>query len=319
MSNWLKPLDYFFLTRPILFFPGWATLLAGYAAANGQVQFVSSMVRHNFYVEWRQPALMLGLLLFACAMGGSFVLNQLQDIESDKNNNKLFLLGDGFISERAGYIESGLLLLISLLGSVLIAPAFLLMILIFNLVTGYAYNFPPFTLKNKPVGGLFANMAMGWLAFSLGWTIAQPINTALLIVSLPYLFFNTALYFLTTLPDVDGDRASDKVTFPVKFGLNFTVALCLIFFILASLFSLWHKNEYMLVVIILSAPFMLRLMWRRTKAAAIVAVKIGIASFALLMCAHFPLFFVLLALIFFFTRFYYKQRFNFDYPNFKGR
>jgi 4-hydroxybenzoate polyprenyltransferase len=319
MSNWLKPLDYFFLTRPILFFPGWATLLAGYAAANGHTQFVSSLVQHNFYLEWWQPTLILGLLLFACAMGGSFVLNQLQDIESDKSNNKLFLLGDGFIAERAGYIESWLLLLMSLLGSIFITPAFFLMVALFNLVTGYMYNFAPFHLKNKPVGGLFANMAMGWLAFALGWTITQPINLELLLISLPYLFFNTALYFLTTLPDVDGDRASDKITFPVKYGLNFTVALCLIFFILAGLLSLWHKNEYMLVVIILSAPFMLRMLWHRTKTAAIVAVKIGIASFALLMCAHFPLFLVLLALIFFFTRFYYKNRFNFDYPNFKGR
>ncbi len=319
MSNWLKPLDYFFLARPILFFPGWATVLAGYAAANGHVQFVSSIVQHNFYLQWWQPTLIPGLLLFACAMGGSFVLNQLQDIESDKTNNKLFLLGDGFISERAGYIESWVLLIISLLGSFLISPAFFLMVAIFNLVTGYAYNFPPLNLKNKPIGGLVANMAMGWLAFALGWTIAQPITIKLLMFSLPYLFFNTALYFLTTVPDVDGDRVSDKVTFPVKYGLNMTVALCLMFMVLAAIISLRHKNEFMLVVIIISAPFMLRLACQRNKAAAIVAVKAGIASFALLICAHFPMFVVLLGFIFFITRFYYKKRFDFDYPNFKGR
>ncbi len=316
MSKWLRPFDYFFLTRPILFFPGWATLLAGYAAAHVRVRPVSSLF---LGMEWWNAKLVLGLILFACAMGGSFVLNQLMDIESDRSNKKLFLLGDGFISRRAGYLESWLLLVFSVLGALMVDPEFFAMVLIFNLVTGYAYNFAPFTLKDRPIGGLLANMAMGWLAFAMGWIIARPASPDLLISSLPYLFFNTALYFLTTLPDVDGDRASAKVTFPVKFGLTLTVALCLIFYILAGLFSLWHKNEFMLVVIVVTGPFMLRLATQRNRASAIVTVKAGIASFALLICLIFPLFLVLLAAIFFFTRFYYRKRFNYDYPNFKGR
>lgn len=319
MSNWLKPLDYFFLTRPILFFPGWATLLVGTIAARGDVRIVSSLFNSTFSIELWNSRLFFGLVLFACAMGGSFVLNQLQDIESDKSNNKLFLFGDGFISKRAGYIESVLLLLTSLLGAVFLSPAFFGMVLIFNFITGYSYNFFPFAFKDKPIGGLFANMAMGWLAFAMGWVLFKPLSLELLIASLPFLFFNTSLYFLTTLPDVDGDRASDKVTFPVKYGLTFTVALCLFFFILAGGLALWHKNDYMLVVFLLTAPFMVRLAMVRKTASAIIAVKVGIASFALLACVYFPIFLLVLGVIFFFTRFYYRNRFEFDYPNFKGR
>jgi len=32
--SWLTRLDYFFVTRPMLFFPGWTTMLAGYFIAD---------------------------------------------------------------------------------------------------------------------------------------------------------------------------------------------------------------------------------------------------------------------------------------------
>ena len=319
MSNLLKILDYFFLTRPILFIPGWATFLAGYAAAKGDVNFSYFFAEKNFNVEWWNPHVFSGLFIFSCAMGGSFILNQLQDIHSDKRNNKLFLLGEGFISPHAGYIESIVLLGFALLGAFFLNAAFFLSIFAFNVITGYLYNFAPFSFKNKPIGGLAANMAMGWLAFCMGWVIDKPISFELLLFSLPYLFFNTALYFLTTLPDLDGDRASGKRTFPVQYGAIITVVLSLFFFILAIGTGIRHKNEFMLVVSILTAPFMIRLAIRRDTRSAIFAVKSGIASFALLICARFPAFLLLLAMLFFFTRFYYKNRFDFDYPNFRGQ
>jgi hypothetical protein len=39
----------------------------------------------------------------------------------------------------------------------------------------------------------------------------------------------------------------------------------------------------------------------------------------LMVCLKLPGFFLLLAALYFFTRYYYKNRFDFSYPNFKGR
>ncbi len=318
MNDRLRLFDYFFLTRPILFFPGWATLLAGYAAADGS-RFISALRHGRISFEVGNGRLLLSLAAFAAAMGGCFVLNQLQDIPSDRKNKKLFLLGDGFISMRQGYIESLVLITLSFILAFFVNVKLLVAVLFFNLVTGYFYNFEPFALKNKPLWGVGANMAMGWLAFGMGWLTALPFSLTLFIASLPYLFFNTSLYFLTTMPDVKGDASSGKVTFPVKYGEKATVHLALFFLILAFITSLWHKNEFMLVVSILTWPFMIRLVVKKDVASAIVAVKAGILFFALLVCVKFPLFLLLMAVIFFFTRFYYKSRFDYDYPNFKGR
>jgi 4-hydroxybenzoate polyprenyltransferase len=319
MNRILKALDYVFLTRPILFSPGWATLLAGYAVAGSGDKFISGIRERLFHLTFWNQHIVLALLSFAGAMGGCFVLNQLQDVVSDKHNHKLFLLGDGHVSRRSGYIESLLLLLFSLIFAARLNGRFLIAAVIFIIITGYMYNFRPFIFKDKPVGGLIANMLMGWLAFSLGWLLLQPFGVELMTSSLPYLFFNTALYFLTTLPDFEGDRASGKVSFPVRYGFSSTVFFSLLFYIAAATAGLLLKNEFILLVCLASLPFMIRLAGQRTTAAAVVAVKAGIAVFALLICFQFPLFLILLAAIFFMTKLYYKYRFHYDYPNFRGR
>ncbi len=319
MNDRLRLFDYFFLTRPILFFPGWATLLAGYATAGGAHQFISALRLGYFSVDYGNKSLALGLAAFAAAMGGCFVLNQLADIPSDKKNKKLFLLGDGFISTREGYIESVVLVSLSFILAFPVNIKLLVVVVLFNLVTGYFYNFKPFALKNRPLWGVAANMAMGWLAFCMGWLTFAPYAPTLFVASLPYLFFNTSLYFLTTMPDVKGDADSGKVTFPVKYGKSATINFSLFFFSLAFITSFWHKNEFMLVVSFLTWPFMIRLLVKKDVPSAIVAVKAGILFFALLVCVKFPLFLLLMATIFFFTRFYYKRRFDYDYPNFRGQ
>jgi len=264
-----------------------------------------------------QPDLFLSIVTFTLAMGGSFVINQVYDVDTDTMNKKLFLLGEGFISIKNGFRFALFLLTLSMLLPLFFNVSLFLPVAAFNLVTGYLYNVRPFALKNKPVWGVVANMAMGWLAFAMGW-LACADFASLISVSLPFLFFNTSLYFLTTLPDTRGDAGTGKITFPVKFGKEWTIAWCLFFFIIAFIISLWHKNEFIFVVSILTFPFMLRLYLQKSEAAALVAVKAGIALFSLAVCIKFPLLFILLTFIFFTARFYYKHRFNYNYPNFKG-
>ncbi len=314
--NSLKPLDYFFLMRPVLFFPGWATLLAGYAAAARSRPFVDALRQGLMFQDGGRLA--AALFSFAAAMGGCFVLNQMRDISSDRRNNKLFLLGEGYVSPRAALIEASLLTASALITAALINAAFFGLVAAFILLTGWLYNLPPFPLKDRPLGGLAANVIMGWLAFALGRSLCEPMDLRLLAVSLPYVLFNTALYFLTTLPDYEGDRAAGKITFPVRYGLQRTIIVSLAFFVASAAVSFFQRNQTMLLIGAAAAPFMTRLALRRTVPAAVVAVKAGIAAFALTMCLLFPFFLPLLATLFFFTRFYYRRRFNFDYPNFRG-
>ncbi|MDZ7370952.1 MAG: UbiA family prenyltransferase [candidate division KSB1 bacterium] len=311
--------DYFFLTRPILFFPGWATLLAGFAAAFWPKQLIPFYPPPAFSPLYWHPRPALAMLSFAAAMGGCFILNQLQDVHSDRENNKLFLIGEGVVSLQAAQIEAGLLLLLALLTAARLGKEFLFCTAIFILITGALYNYRPFSLKNRPLGGLTANILMGWLAFALGRLLIMHFDIELFVASLPYVFFNTALYFLTTLPDYDGDLAANKITFPVRYGKSFTILTSPACWAIGLALAVYLQNYTMTTVSAVTGIFMVRLLFKRTVEVAVVTLKAGIAALALTMCFFFPAFLLLLIVLFFSTRFYYRKRFNFDYPNFRGR
>lgn len=317
MNQWIKYLDYFFISRPILFFPGWATMLAGDLASQNKVTSAKLSIG-SLIPEISDASLCWGMIAFSLAMGGSFILNQIRDVSSDSENSKLFLLGDGHIPIQHGYFESFLFIMASLIISLNINFLFFIVIACFIFLTGYLYNFPPFAFKDKPLAGLIANMMMGWLAFAAGWVLFSGLNISLFYHSLPYLFFNTSLYFLTTLPDMKGDASSEKVTFPVRFGFQMTIGFSLISFIIAFFSGIVIGDWLILSALILSGLFMISLIIRKNVAAAILAIKMGIFSFCLVLSVQFPIFFVILAALFFLTRFYYKRRFQFDYPNFRG-
>lgn len=310
----LRYLDYVFITRPVLFFPGWATLLAGILAAWGDFSVILGGAGATPYAL---PG--MAIFSFGAVMGGCFIFNQLQDIDSDRKNKKLFLLGDGYLSIRHGYIEAIVLLLVGHIAGITIGWAFVAMLSIFSLVTGYIYNYAPFSFKSYPLRGLLANMLMGWLAFFLGWCVVAAPDMAMLLQSLPYLTFNTALYFLTTVPDVDGDRDSDKKTFPVKYGVANTLRISAIFGLLTIVGAWYFSNNFMVYVGMLTTLFLVWSSFKQTAASAIISVKAGILCFALGVAIKFPAFLLLTAAAFFFTRFYYRQRFEFDYPNFHGK
>lgn len=318
MSPWFKLFDYFFVTRPILFFPGWATLLAGYLTAANSNRLLSDAFHGGLSAVLLQSEITLSMLAFALVMGGSFILNQLKDMTTDKYNRKLFFFGDGHIPPSHGYIESALLILAGFITGLMVNFNLFLVMVVFSVITGYLYNFYPFEIKNRPLAGLVANILMGWLAFAAGWVLLQNPGNGLLWLALPYIFFNTSLYFLTTLPDMKGDATSQKITFPLKYGFNLTIWLSFLCYLFAAAMSMYLGNEFMMVVLFLLSPFMVSLIVRKDIPSAIRSVKMGIFFFCIIVCFKIPLFFILMVSLFFFTKIFYKKRFDFNYPSFKG-
>ncbi len=315
MKLLLRLFDYVYLSRPILFFPGWATMLAGYYTATSETQqLFHSPVKIN-PIWWDYP-IILCVIAFGCAMGGSFILNQLQDIATDRKNNKLFLVGNGLVSISQGYRESIVLIVLSLLVSIIIGWEILFVNSGFILVTGYIYNFPPFKLKSYPIWGLLANMVMGWFAFVLGWLLLRPFGWFMLYSSLPFLAYNTSLYLLTTLPDMEGDTETAKITFPIKFGFGNTCRLSLLFWIGGLLFSIVLMNQFLIAISLIVAPFYIRFIKNQTTLTASQTLKMGIFFFSLGVCFKFPLFLGLILIAFFVTRLYYLKRFGIKYPTF---
>ncbi|MGD9489432.1 MAG: UbiA family prenyltransferase [Calditrichaceae bacterium] len=298
----------------MLFYPGWSTMLAGFFVARDDELFLS----RDVLLGLNHVLILKLLVLFGAAMGASFLLNQLQDIESDLKNKKLFIISENYIGNKAAVIELIILTVVTLLISFGISFDVGLLASVFLLVTGYLYNFRPFNFKDHPWGSLAANSMMGWLAFALGWGAVRGIDSGLILDSVPYVLFNTALYFFTTLPDMAGDKQCNKHTLAVIYGVG-KILKSAFFLYIASLFAALILMDFQaLIFIILSSPFFIYMMKERTIESAIRTTKYGILFFALAVCLRLPYYFIIMLSGFFFTKWYFKKRFQYDYPNFKG-
>jgi 4-hydroxybenzoate polyprenyltransferase len=314
----LKKLDYFFITRPILFFPGWNTLLAGYLVAKGEVLLLSGILHDRWHFALTKGNLLLTLLAFMSAMGGCFILNQLQDVESDRQNQKLFLIGEKYVRRNSARWESIILLTMALIIGCFLNFAIFSLLLLFVFITGYLYNYRPFRFKNRPLWGLVSNMLMGWIAFALGWSLSRSLDLFLLVDSLPYLALNTSLYLLTTTPDAAGDEVAGKNTFCVSYGFKTTLIVSLLLYSFSLIFSIFGNDQLILLLNLLVLYSFLRLVFSLSLTQAVLTIKMTIFFFSFLICLKFPWYILLMVPLFFFTRFYYHQRFQFDYPHFRG-
>jgi len=74
-----------------------------------------------------------------------------------------------------------------------------------------------------------------------------------------------------------------------------------------------------LVFYILSLPLFIKTLIGAKVEDTIRATKYGILFFAVSICLRWPVYFILMILGYFGTKWYFKKRFDFDYPNFSGK
>lgn len=312
----LRAFDYLFITRPILFFPGWSTLLLGYWLA--RFRLTNEQWDKLFTLYPKQNEIFL-LLAFALLMGGSFIFNQIRDAESDRLNEKLFFIHHDIIPLKMAWIES-LFLLFSgfFLLFILENPAVLYTGVLFTIVTAYMYNFRPFTFKDKIIFGLFANMLMGECAFALGYFFIGGSSVLnMLHDSLGILLLNTGLYVLTTLPDIEGDKASKKNTIGGWAGERYGALVGSLLSFAAFAFLPWGVF-WVWILAAVSLPFMLRILIKPNIKNSVIALKYTIFILSLIMAFYWFWYLLLGVAAFWGTKIYFKKRFALDYPSFSG-
>jgi 4-hydroxybenzoate polyprenyltransferase len=296
----IRYLDYFFVIRPVLMPPVWTILLLGHhrsAVLSG---------------ENNLPGLILILVTFL--VGAVYLLNQIYDVESDKLNKKLFFLAEGYISKRNATFETILLNLISIIPSYLISLE-LGVLFTFGFLFGLFYSVPPFSFKGKPSGGfLFNILAHGNLTFLAGWLMNQALSGKSILFSLPYMFAVGAVYLNTTIPDIEGDKRSGKITPAVKWGKVKVVIFASILVFFATVLSFFVKDVPFFIASALVFPFFLFGALTRKNNAIVLSTKLSILFLSIAAGFFYPWYFAVLILGFLGTRLYYKARFHYDYP-----
>jgi len=302
-------LDRVFLLRPTLLLPVWTLLFWGAALdrprAWGILHFPGRF--------WQ------ALVSYSLLMGAVYVLNQIYDVDTDRINRKLFLLTDGYLSVRDAWVECAVLVLVSLaLGWSLGFSYRVLWGL--SLLLGVLYSVPPFVWKGRPVLDLLSNaLGYGGVNVLVGWVAHHTWRWDIWPHTLPLVFSVGAVFLLTTLPDIPGDRASGKRSTGVWLGVRRTAGLAALMLWLAVLFAARYGDVWVLGVGALSLPLFVAAAVDAGEGWIKLAYRLAGGLFGVATALRFPLFVLLGGLTFLALRLYYQRRFGLTYPSLRGQ
>lgn len=315
MKRLIKPFDYIFVLRPTLFFPVWTVFLAGFFVQQKfGIAATSSAINYQNPGSLGKDFLFVGLNL-TLLMGAIFILNQIKDRVTDHQNKKLFLIANGYLSPKAAFIEALILMTFSLVFAFIFSLLMGILFFVILIVTGIFYSFKPFSWKDRPILGLFTNILGAFFIFGGGWIIKGSVTQKMLIHALPYACAVAAVYLFTTLPDLEGDASSEKLTFGVKYGIKTTVYCGLFFEILALIVALKLNDEIIFYPAFFSLPFFLWAVINLKMRDILRAIKYSILLLSLTICIKLPLYFFVLVSVYFISKGYYKLRFGINYPS----
>ncbi|MBD3289838.1 hypothetical protein GF337_13615 [candidate division KSB1 bacterium] len=308
MNNFVKIFDYFFVLRPTLFFPVWTVFLANYHAKLSFDEFTPRTT------EVFNPVI-IGTLL-TMLMGSAFIINQIKDIVSDKKNNKLFIIADGYIKKKDAIIEALILLSVAMILAFYLNFGIGIVLSSVFIVTGILYNLKPFEWKDKTFFAIIANFLGGITVASVGWISSGIADLRFLVYATPYGLGLLAVYFLTTLADIKGDAEAGKITIGVKYGFKISVFLALIFEVAAITMSFYLKDYILFIPALISLPLFVITAITQKLEDALRTIKFSVLFVSIAVCIKFPYYFIILVALFYFSKWYYKRRFNIDYPRF---
>jgi 4-hydroxybenzoate polyprenyltransferase len=313
-----KTVDILFLLRLPLLAPVWTVLILGWIAGSPNARIGNFSYGSLFVI----------LVGFSLLVASIYVVNQIQDIESDRINGKLFLLPHGIISIPTAWT---LAIICATAGFAIAFTQGVWMLSLFALgfIMGVLYNLPPASLKNRPIGGAAANtLGHGAITFLVGWLSAKggmDLNAAMiksgLLSSLAPAFANGAVFLATTIPDARGDGMTGKKTFCVAYGEKATAIAAVIMCTFALASSLLIENHFWVMTLpaILSLGIFINFALTANKNSAFYSFKWPVFLLSIFVTLFVPMYGVLILVTFAAGRIYYKRRFEIEYPTFRAK
>lgn len=300
----MKILDYIFAARPMLHLPVWTVYL------------VALHYHHQLSGESFDLIDLIIMICLNLLFAGAFYVNQVFDFESDRDNNKLGFLQKGMISKTAMMAAFILCSVVAMaVGPFISKQTLFLFLLIF--VLAYIYSAPPLRLKDRPIGGLIANMlAHGFLISIIVMPGMNAHNTGLLGWDTPFYMSLTVggTYILTTIPDIKGDRQAGKRTIGVAAGPKLSLAVAFVLFGLAAVIAFVDGQAPLFYLAGLAIFLVMAALMIKTEGAVLIAAKVPLLGLTLLAGYWYPIYFGFVVALLIATRIYYLKRFGIIYP-----
>jgi len=312
--------DMIFLIRPTLLIPVWTILFLGWITSVPREFFDLSLDFHSPFFKM--------FLIFTAVVGWIYIVNQIADRESDKINNKLFILSENHIPVWLAWIEAVFFLIFAILGAWFWLDLVCFLIILAAAIMGFFYNLPPFKLKDTAWGGFLANwFGHGILTYFAGWYVAQlsfagNLNYSQIAMGLVFAvsagFANGAVYLTSTISDIEGDKKVGKQTFSVKYGAKNTTLLATICVIISffTAFLIPYQNWIMIIPAALCIPLFYLLYKTQNIEKAFQTFRYPVVILSAMTALFVPAYAILVFSVVILSRIYYKKRFNLDYPSF---
>ncbi len=298
----IKILDSFFVLRPTLWFPVWTLILAG---ATGAV-FVNNTGFAGF----------LTIAGLCSLMGAVYLVNQVKDRESDSLNDKLHFIPRGIISPRYAVILTVFLILTGILFLVLESQ----FVVLFTaagivLVTGILYNLGRIAWKNSPWLSLVTSIIGGAGIWLIGWFLAGNIFAPDWLRLIGYVAAFNAVALLTTIPDLDGDKKTGKITLAVAYGIKPVKIIAMVFCSISFVLAYISGDTLLSIASGISLPIFLGTLIFSSTGWLLAAIKLPILILSILVgMFYYPAYLAVIVIYYIFARIYYKARFNLSYP-----
>ena len=248
-------------------------------------------------------------------VGALYVFNQIADIKNDRENQKIFILSNGNVSKLGASLYAVVLTVLSIVFAWYQSQMMGMIYLLAFIIIGIGYNYPPFRWSNRPFWGLIVHFFVGWFSFMNGWLESGGEMIESFFPSIPVILGVSAIYLLTTLPDLDGDKSTGKITFAVRFGAQRTLNFAFFLMISCVFISNYLQDYFIMIVSIMSAIMILRARIYYNQPGDILdAIRYTILYLLVIMGMKYPIFLLISVLVIVLTRLYYKYRFHKKYP-----
>lgn len=298
--------DRFFLLRPLVLVPAVTFFLLGYRDAREGA-------------EAGQGPFLLAAVCYALLMGSVYVVNQIADIESDKANEKLFVLHQGMVSSGEAIALAVVLSVVSMAVALTIGGRTALYFGL-SLLLGLAYSVPPVALKRRFPFDLLANaLGYGVLAYASGWSVVEGSGHPEVMRAVPFALCVGGVFVLTALADREGDESSGFKSTGVVLTPIQCAILALFLVALALPVALLVRNQIAAAGSIVSLPLFAYAALRVGPRAVKIAYRCGSAIFVLIVGLLHPVFLVVVLVVLGLARLYYSRRFALNYPSIAGR
>lgn len=312
-AKFLFLIDLFFVIRPLLLVPVWGFAVFGYWRFKGFT--LTDLPRAWSLIQYQE---LLWVVVFSLSVAVVYILNQIADIDVDRENSGKPLIASGVVSLKSAIAVSVLLSTVSIFFPLMFSRPVISVLSVLTIIIGTVYSFKPFYFSGRPFFDFLSNATgYGVIAFGAGWSIAGGDFFCLEFVraSLPYFLLMSAGSISSTMPDRPGDLASGKNTTAVVFG-NFRAHLLALLFLLGSgIIAIITSDIIVILCFAGSLPFYTGYIFKPNQFWTESTYKVGGAL--CMVCAGIlvPVMIPAAMVVFFLTWLYFRIRHGVSYPS----